>query len=196
MTNEEIIKSTIENSIKVKQTLLDNKICDIEKCAEIITEAVRSDRMIFFAGNGGSAADAQHLAAELIIRFRGSVSRRAIKAMSLSTDPSVMTAGGNDLGFENIYSREMEALAREGDLLVAISTSGNSKNIVNAILEAKKHGTKIIGLLGCGGGEILQHCDAAVVVEADVTARIQESHIMIGHIWCDLLERNLWPEKF
>ena len=191
-----LIKNTIAESIRTKQNLAENSADNIAKCADLLIDAVRENRMIAFAGNGGSAADAQHIAAELVVRFRGSVNRRAIRAMSLAVDPSIMTAGGNDIGFENVFAREVEAYCSAGDVLVGISTSGNSGDIINAMNIAKSRGTKTIGLLGCEGGKILPLCDAAVVVPSKVTARIQESHIMIGHIWCDLIERALFPELF
>ncbi|MDD3125451.1 MAG: SIS domain-containing protein [Candidatus Kapabacteria bacterium] len=191
-----LIKNTIAESIRTKQNLAENSLDDIAKCAELLIDAVRENRMIAFAGNGGSAADAQHIAAELVVRFRGSVNRRAIRAMSLAVDPSIMTAGGNDIGFENVFAREVEAYCSAGDVLVGISTSGNSGDIINAMNIAKSRGTKTIGLLGCEGGKILPLCDAAVVVPSNITARIQESHIMIGHIWCDLIERAIFPEMF
>jgi len=149
-----------------------------------------------FCGNGGSAADSQHLAAELVIRLRGHINRPAIPAMALTVDPSIMTAGGNDIGFENVFAREIEAFGKQGDALVGISTSGNSENVLRAIKQARKQEVITFGLLGCNGGKILNECDYTVVVPSDVTARIQECHIMIGHIWCEIIEEMLFPEHF
>ena len=190
------IKETIEQSIATKQNVIKTCLEDIEQCGLILAEAVQNGGKILFCGNGGSAADAQHLAAELVIRYRSSVNRAAIPAIALTVDPSIMTAGGNDIGFDNIFAREVSAYGREGDVLVGISTSGNSPNVLNAIIQAKKQGVKTIGLLGARGGKILAECDLSVVIPSDITARIQESHIMIGHIWCEIIEETLFPELF
>lgn len=191
-----LIESTINESIATKQAVLSELSPKILEIAEFLSEAVRDNRMLMFAGNGGSAADAQHIAAELVIRFRGSVNRRAIKAMSLSVDPSIMTAGGNDIGYDNIFAREVEAYGTAGDVLIGISTSGNSPNVKKAIETAQKMGVKTIGFLGGTGGTIKGMCDYELIVPSSVTARIQESHIMIGHILCDIVERELFPELF
>lgn len=191
-----LIESTINESIATKQAVLAELSPKILEVAEFLSEAVRNNKMLMFAGNGGSAADAQHIAAELVIRFRGSVNRRAIKAMSLSVDPSIMTAGGNDIGYDNIFAREVEAYGTAGDVLIGISTSGNSPNVKKAIETAKQMGVKTIGLLGGTGGTIKGMSDYELIVPSSVTARIQESHIMIGHILCDIVERELFPELF
>lgn len=191
-----LIESTINESIATKQAVLAQLSTKILEVAEFLSDAVRNNKMLMFAGNGGSAADAQHIAAELVIRFRGSVNRRAIKAMSLSVDPSIMTAGGNDIGYDNIFAREVEAYGAAGDVLIGISTSGNSPNVKKAIETAKQIGVKTIGLLGGTGGAIKGICDYELIVPSSVTARIQESHIMIGHILCDIVERELFPELF
>lgn len=191
-----LIESTINESIATKQAVLSELSPKILEVAEFLSEAVRNNKMLMFAGNGGSAADAQHIAAELVIRFRGSVNRRAIKAMSLSVDPSIMTAGGNDIGYDNIFAREVEAYGTAGDVLIGISTSGNSPNVKKAIETAKQMGVKTIGLLGGTGGTIKGMSDYELIVPSSVTARIQESHIMIGHILCDIVERELFPELF
>lgn len=191
-----LIESTINESIATKQAVLSELSPKILEVAEFLSEAVRNNKMLMFAGNGGSAADAQHIAAELVIRFRGNVNRRAIKAMSLSVDPSIMTAGGNDIGYDNIFAREVEAYGTAGDVLIGISTSGNSPNVKKAIETAKQMGVKTIGLLGGTGGTIKGMSDYELIVPSSVTARIQESHIMIGHILCDIVERELFPELF
>ncbi len=139
-------------------------------------------------GNGGSAADSQHIAAELVVRLRSSVERRAIGAMALTVDSSILTAGGNDYGFENVFSRQVEAYGREGDVLIAISTSGNSENVIAAVEQANEDDIHTIGLLGGDGGELKDLVDDFVLVPSDVTARIQECHILIGHIWCEMIE--------
>ena len=190
------IEAVIRESIEVKKQLLENNIKDIENCGNIIADALDKGGKALLCGNGGSAADSQHIAAELVIRFRGSVNRAAIPAIALTVDPSIMSGGGNDIGFDNIFAREVEAYGRPGDILIGISTSGNSENVLRAIKQSKEHGLTSIGLLGNGGGKISEHCDASVVVPGNVTARIQESHIMIAHIWCEMIEAKLFPDFF
>ena len=190
------IKKTIEESIATKQALLSSQSEAIERVGKILAEKLKAGGKIMFCGNGGSAADSQHLAAELVVRLRSSVNRAAIPAMALTVDPSILTAGGNDIGYENVFARCVEAYGRPGDVLIGISTSGNSQNVKRAMDMAKEKGVFVIGLLGGDGGYILQECDDAVIVPSSVTARIQESHIMIGHIWCEMIEEILFPELF
>ena len=147
---------------------------------------LQGGKRIFICGNGGSAADAQHIAAELVCRFE--TSRRGLPAIALTTDTSALTAIGNDLGFERLFSRQVEALGSEGDVLVVLSTSGNSGNIIAAILAAKERCMTTIGLLGGEGGKAKSLVDHALVVPSPVTARIQECHILIGHIWCSMID--------
>ena len=187
---------TIAESITVKTKLLDKYVPMIEECGIRLAEVLKHGGKILFCGNGGSAADSQHLAAELVIRFRGNINRAALPAIALTVDPSLMTAGGNDIGFDNIFAREVEALGREGDALVGISTSGNSENVYRALIQAKKQKLSTFGLLGCSGGKMLKECDYSLIVPSNVTARIQESHIMVGHIWCEIIEEMLFPEIF
>jgi D-sedoheptulose 7-phosphate isomerase len=190
------ISDLITDSIVVKTRLLDKGVEEIEATGKLLAETCKNGGKIMFCGNGGSAADSQHIAAELVIRYRGNINRAAIPAMALTVDPSIMTAGGNDYGFENVFARQVEAYGRPGDLLVGISTSGNSENVIKAIQMAKSKNITVVGLLGSKGGKILPLCDKAVVVPSDETARIQESHIMIGHIWCEIIEEFLFPELF
>lgn len=192
----EKITTTIEESIAVKQELARTCSNEILQCGQILANAAQKDNLIMFCGNGGSAADSQHLAAELVVRLRGHINRKAIKSLALTVDPSIMTAGGNDIGYENVFARGVEAYGRKGDVLVGISTSGSSKNVIKAIEQAKKQDVTVIGLLGNGGGTIASLCDASVIVPSSVTARIQESHILIGHIWCEIIEELLFPELF
>jgi D-sedoheptulose 7-phosphate isomerase len=186
----------ITESIETKNTLLVESGHKVAETARVLGEAYKKGGKILFCGNGGSAADSQHLAAELVVRLRGHVKRRALPAIALTVDPSIMTAGGNDIGFENVFAREVEAFAAPEDVLVGISTSGNSENVLRAVEKAKSLGVTTIGLLGCGGGKLLAACDYSVVVPSSVTARVQESHIMIGHIWCEAIEEILFPELF
>ncbi|OGU12623.1 MAG: phosphoheptose isomerase [Ignavibacteria bacterium GWB2_35_12] len=187
---------TIEENIAVKKLLLENCSDAIARCGTRLADICGEGGKVMFCGNGGSAADSQHLAAELVIRLRGHVNRPAITAMALTVDSSIMTAGGNDIGFENVFAREVEAFGKQGDALVGISTSGNSENVLRAIKQARKQEVITIGLLGCDGGKILKECDYSVVVPSDVTARVQECHILIGHIWCEIIEEMLFPEHF
>lgn len=144
---------------------------------------------LFWCGNGGSAADSQHLAAELVGRFKKN--RKALRSIALTTDTSVLTCVANDYSYADIFSRQLEALARGGDVLMAISTSGNSENVIRALMCAKELGAKTIALLGKDGGQAKALADLAIVIPSDSTARIQEAHILIGHILCDLIEREL-----
>lgn len=193
---QKLIESDILESISVKNNLLNTCTANIEKCGLILAEALKNGGKILFCGNGGSAADCQHLAAELVIRLRSSVNRPALPAMALTVDPSIMTAGGNDIGFENVFAREVEAFARNNDVLIGISTSGNSVNVIKAFEQAQKQNLKTIALLGCNGGKMSAMTDNKVIVPSQTTARIQESHIMIGHIWCEMIEEYLFPDLF
>lgn len=151
--------------------------------------ALKSGGKLLFAGNGGSASDAQHLAAELVCRLKDD--RPAIAAISLATDTSILTAAGNDYGYEHVFSRQVEALGRKGDVLFAISTSGNSANILKAVDAAKKLGVLTIGLTGKSGGKLADACDIAIHIPSDETAKIQEGHITTGHMICALIEQGV-----
>ncbi len=188
------ITEIIHSSIEVKKKLLDECINDIFHCGEKLAEVYRNGGKILLCGNGGSAADAQHIAAELVIRFRSSFPRPALPAHALTVDPSILTAGGNDIGFENTFARAVEAYGKPGDALIGISTSGNSENVLRALTKAKEMGLITIGLLGSGGGKIANICDIAVIIPSNETARIQESHILVGHIWCQMIEEILFLE--
>jgi phosphoheptose isomerase len=148
--------------------------------------ALRSGGKILLCGNGGSAADAQHIAAELVGRFAHA--RRGLPALALTTDSSALTSIGNDFGFEQVFARQVEALAREGDMLIGISTSGNSRNVIEAVRVARELGVTTIGLLGGSGGALKDLVDHALIVPSDDTPRIQECHILIGHIWCAMID--------
>ncbi len=189
--NQKIIES-INESASTKMRLLEGNYPEqIEKIGLLLAETIRSGGKILFCGNGGSAADSQHLAAELVVRLRSSFERPAIAAIALTVDTSILTACGNDYGFDYIFARQVEALARPEDVLIAISTSGNSKNIVKAIESAKKIGTKVIGMLGRTGGVIAPMCDESFIAPSSTTARIQESHILTGHLWCEIIEEEI-----
>jgi D-sedoheptulose 7-phosphate isomerase len=156
---------------------------------EILKEGLQGGGKLMFFGNGGSAADAQHIAAELLIRYK--THRVSMAAMSLATDPSTVTACGNDLGFDALFERQIAGLGRKYDVAVGISTSGNSVNVLRGLRQAKHMGLKTVGLTGGTGGELVRLCDAVIVVPSVVTARIQEMHILIGHAWCKALEQTL-----
>ncbi len=184
----------IEGSIQTKCALLERCVPDIVRTGRCLADALGQGGKVLLCGNGGSAADAQHIAAELVIRYRGQVQRPALPAIALTVDPSLMTAGGNDIGFENVFARSVEALGCRGDVLVAISTSGKSENVRRAAEQARMQGVIVIGLFGGDGGTIAPLCDDAVIVPSSVTAHIQECHIMIGHIWCSIIEAQLYPD--
>ncbi|MEE4203693.1 MAG: SIS domain-containing protein [Halieaceae bacterium] len=154
-----------------------------------VATALAAGRRVFLCGNGGSAADAQHIAAELVGRFVGD--RRSLPAIALTTDTSALTAIANDYGYEAVFSRQLEGLAQPGDVLIAISTSGNSGNVLAAARTGRSMGVEVLGLLGGSGGELLEACDDSLVVPSTTTARIQECHIMIGHMLCDVVETAL-----
>lgn len=163
-------------------------IPDIEKGCEMVTQTLLAGGKILLAGNGGSAADAQHIAAELAGRYVKE--RKALPGIALTVDTSAMTAIGNDYGFDHIFSRQLEAMARPDDLFIAISTSGNSKNILHALHTAQELGCKTLGLSGRDGGQMNELCDLNIIVPDQVTARIQEMHILIGHIFCNAVDLN------
>jgi D-sedoheptulose 7-phosphate isomerase len=162
----------------------------IGKAVQLLIDAYRDGRKLVVMGNGGSAADAQHLAAEIVGRFK--MERKALPAVALTTDTSILTAVGNDYGFDCIFSRQVEALAEPGDVVVGISTSGNSPNVQKALEAARKKRCRTVALLGKDGGTIKDVAELALVVPSNDTPRIQEAHIAIIHILCDLLEKNLF----
>ena len=191
---KDIIFASLKESIDTKTYLLEHEIPAIEICGIKLAEHIKNKGKVLLCGNGGSAADAQHLAAELVVRFRSKVNRPAIGAIALTVDPSIMTAGGNDIGFDNVFAREVEAYGNPNDIIIGISTSGNSENVLRALKTAKSMGITTIGLLGGNGGTIKDFCDYTVIVPATTTARIQECHITIGHIWCEIIEEILFKE--
>ncbi|MDD2976742.1 D-sedoheptulose 7-phosphate isomerase [Aquabacterium sp.] len=168
---------------------LDALCSPVQAAGRMAAQALQSGHKLMFCGNGGSAADSQHLASELTGRFIKD--RRPLAAMALSTDSSALTCIGNDYSFDEVFARQVAALGRTGDVLVAISTSGNSRNVIRAVEEARAAGMQVIGLLGRDGGALKAMCDLSVVVPSQVTARIQEAHILIGHTLCGLIEEAL-----
>ena len=189
MTATKIINDIFEehkNLIDVSQKNLIPKIIEASK---IISKTLNEKNTIFWCGNGGSASDAQHIAAEFVGRF--TVNRKSLNSISLNTDTSVLSCIANDFGYDKIFSRQLEGLARNNDLLVCLSTSGNSQNIFNALEFARKNNIKSISFLGKDGGKCLNMSDCQIIIPSNNTARIQELHITIGHILCYLVEKNL-----
>ena len=175
-------KKTIEKTIETLQH-------QIYTACIMASETIKNGGKILLFGNGGSAADAQHIAAELSGRYK--IERRGLAGIALTTDTSVLTAVGNDYGYDRVFDRQVEALAREGDLLIGISTSGNSKNVLRALSLGRNMGCKTIGFSGRDGGVMDEFCDINLVVPSDDTPRIQEMHIMIGHIICQAIDDSL-----
>ncbi len=182
------IEKIIDESIDTKKSLK-NIIPMIEKIGNTIYESLNNNGTIFFIGNGGSAADSQHIAAEFVGKYQ--IKRDGLAAIALTTNSSIITAIGNDFGYDYVFQRQVESLVKTNDVLIGISTSGNSKNILNAIHSAKIIGAKTIGLTGNDGGELSKLVDLALKVPSESTQRIQESHILIGHILCDIVENKL-----
>lgn len=189
------IGTLIEASIATKRRLLENTdlIATISRTAEMLVRTFDRDNKVLLFGNGGSAADAQHIAAEFVGRF--AFDRPALPALALSVNPSSLTAIGNDYGFDLIFSRQIEALGRPGDVAMGISTSGNSENVIRAVSVAKRLGLPTVGLTGSNGGELKNAVDYCIRVPSDETPRIQECHILIGHIISELVEEALFHEE-
>ena len=189
------VREEIAQSIATKQAILDNDeiLAKIEQAAQIMTDAYRNGHSALLAGNGGSAADAQHLAGELVNQFY--FARPGIPAHSLSTDTSVMTAIGNDIGYKYLFSRQIEAQGTKGDVFIGISTSGNSENIIEALKVCRAKGITSIGFTGSKPCKMDDLADLCIKVPSDCTPRIQESHILIGHIICAIVEENLFGQK-
>jgi len=191
-TKEESLKliaDWLSASAALKLKMKENLGEAIIAAAEKVAAAIKRGSKILFCGNGGSAADCQHLATEFVVRLKAGDDREAYPAIALTTDSSLLTASANDFGFENIFVRQIEAIGRKGDVLIAVSTSGNSENIVRATQLAKKLGIEVIGLLGQSGGKLLPLVDLPLLVPSDEVTRIQEAHITLGHIICELVEK-------
>lgn len=186
------IREQIEESIHVKKLLLeDDEIHkSIRKAKDLCITSLKNDNKLILAGNGGSAADAQHLAGELVNRF--GLERPGLSAIAITTDTSIITSISNDYGFERLFARQIEAIGKKGDVLIALSTSGNSINIIEGIKEARNTGITVIGLTGNLEGKMSQYCHICIMVPSDDTPRIQEAHILIGHILCLLIETGIF----
>lgn len=185
---KDLIEKIFKESIQVKEkTLKENADAIVQAVTEII-KAFGSQKKLLIFGNGGSAADSQHLAAEFIGRFQKE--RRSLPAIALTTDSSILTALSNDYGYETVFKRQIEGLGQKGDIAIGISTSGKSKNVLEGLKQAKAMGLKTISLTGCGGGEIAKQSDIKLIAASDVTARIQEAHLCLYHTICELVEKN------
>lgn len=182
------LNESSETKIKIRNKCMD----DILNAVNLLSDAFRNGKKLLLCGNGGSAADCQHIAAELVIRLSHDLDRPALPAISLTTDSSNLTAGANDIGYENVFMRSVQGLGNEGDILLAISTSGNSSNIVKAVETAKSKKMKTIGFLGGSGGKLKDLVNLSIIIPSVNVQRIQEGHITIAHIICELVENELY----
>ena len=180
------INSEFSQHLQVFEETLKNLSQDIEAAGSLIISTLKAGNKVLLFGNGGSAGDAQHIAAELTGRYK--TERRGLPAIALTTDTSALTAIGNDYGYDRIFDRQVEALGQPGDLLIGISTSGNSRNVLRALAFGKDNGMNTVGLSGKGGGDMRPLCDINLIIPSDDTARIQEMHILIGHILCGMVD--------
>lgn len=190
----QLIDQFVAESLSVKSRFFAENKDQVVRVAEAMTRGLRTGHKVLFFGNGGSAADAQHLAAELVGRFAGD--RAALPGLALTTDTSVLTALGNDYGYEKVFSRQIQALGNEGDTVVAISTSGNSPSVIEAIDMARSRGLYTVGFTGETGGKMNDRVDVLFRVPSRNTPRIQETHLLLGHILCELVDRQLFPEIY
>ena len=187
------IKDILLESIQVKEELLRDYVGQIKDIADLIIDCLKKGGKVMLCGNGGSAADSQHIAAEFIGRFKRD--RSALAAISLTTNTSVLTSLANDYGYDVVFSKQVEALAQKNDILIGISTSGKAKNVALALKQAKKNNLKTIALTGGDGGELAKLADVSFIVPSAITARVQEAHITVGHIICELVEQILCQEQ-
>lgn len=189
---QSFIQDSLKASADTKQKIAEQCTADISKAIDMIINAFNKKKKILLCGNGGSAADAQHLATELVIRLSPDIKRRGLPAIALTTDTSSLTAGANDLGYENVFARSIEALGNEGDVLIGISTSGNSPSVNKAFVIAREMKISTIGFLGKDGGKAKDLCDLSIIVPSNDTQRIQEGHITIGHIIFQEVEQEMF----
>ena len=189
---KDIILGILEDGIAVKRSCVESHLDDIIKGADMLADCVAAGGKVLLFGNGGSAADAQHLAAEFVNRFQ--IERPPLAAIALTTDTSILTSIANDYRFDDIFSKQIKALGKKGDIAWGLSTSGNSPNVVKAVKAARKLGMTTIGMTG-RGGELAECADLVLAVASDTTARVQETHITLGHILCELVDRKLYPKE-
>jgi D-sedoheptulose 7-phosphate isomerase len=189
---QKFVLDSLKESAETKQKIAAQCVSEIIKAIDMIIEAFNQKKKILLCGNGGSAADAQHLATEFVIRLNPKIQRPGLPAIALTTDSSLLTAGANDIGYDNVFSRSVEALGDNGDILIGLSTSGNSESVNNAFRKAREKGMKTIALLGRDGGKSKELVDLAVIVPSSDTQRIQEGHITIGHIIFQEVEQEMF----
>jgi len=192
LDNEKFIIDSLKESSEVKLKIYDNCKAEILLAVQSLVSSFKNGKKLLLCGNGGSAADCQHIATEFVIRLSHNLQRPALPALALTTDSSNLTAGGNDIGFENVFARSIEGLGNDGDVLFAISTSGNSKNIIKAVEKAKEKKIFTIGFLGGSGGKLKDLVDLPIIIPSSNTQRIQEGHITVAHIICELVEDSLF----
>ena len=192
MDKEKFFSDSLKESAEVKLLIEKNCKAEVLNAVNKISKAYKNKKKVLLCGNGGSAADCQHIATELMIRLNHDIKRPALAAIAITTDSSNLTAGGNDIGFENVFARNVEGLGTDGDILIAISTSGNSSNVINAVEKARNKKMFSIGLLGCGGGKLKDKVDLPIIIPSSNIQRIQEGHITVAHIICELVERKLY----
>ena len=191
MNKDEKIEQLFKQSILTKQNCIEQGFQSLYQIGDSITQSIQNGGKIMLCGNGGSAADAQHLAAEMVVRLRPMNNREGVAAITLAQDTSTITACGNDFGYDLIYERVLRSLGKKGDCLIGISTSGNSKNVILAMKAAQEMGVKVFGFLGCKGGEALKYCDEVFIIPSNDTGRIQEAHITAGHALMECIEDQL-----
>lgn len=192
MDAQKFIIDSLNESSETKLKIRDQLTEEILKAVDILVSSYKDGNKLLLCGNGGSAADCQHIATEFMIRLNHAIQRPALPAIALTTDSSNLTAGGNDIGFENVFARNVEGLGSLGDVLLAISTSGNSKNVIKAVEKAHSKGMKVIGFLGGNGGELKSLVDLPIIIPSSNVQRIQEGHITVAHIICELVEDRLY----
>ena len=192
MDAKKFIIDSLNESADTKLKIKDQLMGDILKAVDLLSACYKLGNKLLLCGNGGSAADCQHIATELMIRLSHHIQRPALPAIALTTDTSNLTAGGNDIGFENVFARNVEGLGNNGDILLAISTSGNSPNVIKAVDFSHKKGMKVIGFLGGNGGKLKDKVDLPIVIPSTNVQRIQEGHITVAHIICELVEDKLY----
>lgn len=192
MNDIDFLDRELKESSEVKLKIQQECSGDVINAVNLLVNSFKDGKKLLLCGNGGSAADSQHIAAEFMIRLSHDLNRPAIPAIALTTDTSNLTAGGNDIGYENVFARNVEGLGNDNDVLIAISTSGNSVNIIKAVDMAHQKNMKVIGFLGGSGGKLKSLVDIAITIPSNSTQRIQEGHITIAHIICELVERKLY----
>ena len=195
MDAKKFIIDSLNESAETKLKIKDQLMQDILNAVDVLSTCFKGGNKLLLCGNGGSAADCQHIATELMIRLSHHIQRPALPAIALTTDTSNLTAGSNDIGFENVFTRNVEGLGNKGDVLLAISTSGNSPNVIRAVDMAHKKGMKVIGFLGGNGGKLKSIVDLPIVIPSLNVQRIQEGHITVAHIICELVEDKLYGKS-